>query len=283
VGTGTEHEGFRIAANDVTAALEEHFFKSDGYTPSTRKVFICGHSRGAAVANLVAGDLSNSNYSYIDRSGVFAYTFACPRVSTNVATYSNIYNFNYSGDLIAQVPLESWNYGCYGKSINLGSNDNTNVRFKEVTGKSFGGEDDITQYVRTLDTIDSPASLKNAKLVTDIIAFGVGERPIEELVPILESNGIKEANKIFILAVKHSADPNSGIVKYCMEMPNRTAAYRNTFNELVRVRNQVTAEDFTEDDWYQWKKDNKEFIDQFTMRNKAFVHGKKSFLCFLAL
>ena len=267
VGLGDDHEGFRLAANDITTALEDHFFAKDGHDPSTRKVFLCGHSRGAAVANLVAGDLSDSSYSYIDRSGVFAYTFACPRVKIDAAAYNNIFNFNYSGDLITQVPLESWGFGRYGKDIVLGSNNNTDSRFKTVTLKDFGGVDDITQYVRVLDTIHSPADLKNMKLVTDIIAWGLGKRPVSEMQSILVSDGIEEPESLF--KTLSTIDTNEGLIKYFINKAEDISSYQETLRGLMRVKAEVTDESFTEEDWMRWKRDNEAYIEQ--IRKETYV------------
>lgn len=103
-----------------------------------------GHSRGAAVANIVAGRLMDEGV--ISGSQLFAYTYACPSVSRNgVSSYSNIYNFNNPGDLITCVPLEKWGsytWKRYGKTILLldSHKENFKNRFRAEVGVTYSGK-----------------------------------------------------------------------------------------------------------------------------------------------
>jgi len=77
---------------------------------------ITGHSRGAAVANLLAGDLNEKNIDGVQR--IVAYTFATPNSTKYPKEYNNIFNFCFEDDFVPQVPLDKrfsgWGYGKNG-------------------------------------------------------------------------------------------------------------------------------------------------------------------------
>ena len=112
VGQSADHDGFVFASFDITRSITAHIT-----TPKEKNIlWITGHSRGAAVANYIAGLLMSSNNRYVNSDAIHAYTFACPNFTKNPNTTYNIYNFNFEEDLVPQVPLESWGYGRHGKT-----------------------------------------------------------------------------------------------------------------------------------------------------------------------
>ncbi len=120
LGDGVEHEGFSNAARTVYMDLCTHLV-SDEYDKTQTIVFFTGHSRGAAVANLLAGWLTKEdiigNDGFAFTNHIFAYTFACPAISREANTLlTNIYNFNNPGDMIPLLPLEKWGYDRHGIS-----------------------------------------------------------------------------------------------------------------------------------------------------------------------
>ena len=126
IGTGNSHKGFTLAKEELMRSLEE-YLAGLGLTSSFKentKFLVTGHSRGAAVANLVAADLSYS--SHANRSNVYGYTFATPTVAvmdTDLAedSYDNIFNIINGEDFITQVPLSTWGYTHYGIDLELPS------------------------------------------------------------------------------------------------------------------------------------------------------------------
>ena len=104
-------ENFFLAAEDILNthaeyidALEEPVF------------LLTGHSRGAAVANILGAKLS-------DRFGaenVFAYTFATPRtVRGDYPAYDNIFNVINPTDIVTYLPFPQWGFERYGVDLVL--------------------------------------------------------------------------------------------------------------------------------------------------------------------
>ena len=184
MGTGIEHEGFRLASLEVYLKLKTKFNMDNASDNAHRIVWLTGHSRGAACANLIAGWLSADGEAYTSRDTVTAYTFACPAVSTNAdTTLKNIFNFNNAGDLITMVPMKNWGFKRYGQDIDLDTSDaqfaNMQMQFNSVTGDTYAGMktgDDFNTLITNLlgndrdlynDTVPLQFSL-------DLIAWALG-------------------------------------------------------------------------------------------------------------
>lgn len=98
------HSGFKSAADKVMNELDGY---SGGFDKDTVYV-VTGHSRGAAVANIVSKLLVDKG---ISQDNVFDYNFACPDVARDASgvwnkdgKYNNIMNINDCSDPIAWVP-----------------------------------------------------------------------------------------------------------------------------------------------------------------------------------
>ena len=111
------HQGFNAAADKVLAQLTETLAQ----IPGPVKVWITSYSRGAAVANLLAGKLDDYALT-TDRlapEDIFAYTFATPCTVLPVRDptaerYGNLFNIVNPGDIVTMVPPTAWGYGRYG-------------------------------------------------------------------------------------------------------------------------------------------------------------------------
>ena len=145
------HEGFYAAADEVINNMNKVISK-DSIPKERRIIWIMGHSRGAAVSNLVAGRLSTENYGIADKNHIFCYTFACPSVGKNVdESLTNIYNFNNPGDCVPTLPFEEWGYSRYGKTeiLDLNQFDNVTRHFDGV----FKGTKTTEGFKNTLKNI----------------------------------------------------------------------------------------------------------------------------------
>ncbi len=99
---GNRHEGFDEAAYSLSKRLSE-FIGTDDHS-NIRFVFT-GHSRGAAVINLLTVDLMDSG---VLRENIVAYNFACPDVAIiekeKALSYKNIYNIGNVNDTVTWFP-----------------------------------------------------------------------------------------------------------------------------------------------------------------------------------
>ena len=100
-----EHVGFQNAEKEVLVELKRML---NGIPTSNIKYVVTGHSRGAAVANLLEKDLMDAGVS---GENVFGYNFACPDVAKALPStfnpdgkYNNIFNIGMAGDPVSIIP-----------------------------------------------------------------------------------------------------------------------------------------------------------------------------------
>ena len=118
VGEGVEHAGFSKAADVVLKNIEDYINRHSLKKTETQ-VFVTGHSRGAAVGNLVSAKLIDEN-NFIR---VSAYNFACPNTtmlkSAEDEKYKTIVNIINPQDFICYIPMPQWGYTRYGQTFEL--------------------------------------------------------------------------------------------------------------------------------------------------------------------
>lgn len=134
------HEGFYTAATSLYSAIKPILAQNSA---NTNKVWIVGHSRGAAVANILAGWLSTDG-KYANQSNVYCYTSACPAISNQPNTsLSNIYNYNNPGDMVTYMPLakDKWGFDRNGidKTLSTSLVSQMKDEFLAVTGVPYEG------------------------------------------------------------------------------------------------------------------------------------------------
>ncbi|MBR5134708.1 MAG: VWA domain-containing protein [Clostridia bacterium] len=105
------HKGFDIPATRIKRFLAAYIAEQNLYVDSLT-YWVTGHSRGAAIANLIGADL--------EREGkrAFTYTFATPSntLATDAASYRTIFNIINEDDFVPRLPVASWGYTRYGRS-----------------------------------------------------------------------------------------------------------------------------------------------------------------------
>ena len=149
-----------MAAQDINMDLWNFLSGYKQYDKDHTIILTTGHSRGAAVANIVAGMYTNSAAynKFARQSNVFAYTFACPSVSKDAdESLLNIYNYNNCGDVIPALPLEAWGFKRFGRTITLQAKgieyQNFLKRFKLQNGIDYAGMTDTSSWISTLRTL----------------------------------------------------------------------------------------------------------------------------------
>ena len=142
VGRGSRHESFEKANQSLQSAIKAYISK---YKLDNIIFFVTGHSRGAAVANLLTADLNQNAAAFkTDASKVFCYAFATPNNTTAPAADKNIFNFTFEDDFVPQVPLKKWGFGKYGSTATASaqalyeSNSEFNSRMNRYANLSYG-------------------------------------------------------------------------------------------------------------------------------------------------
>ncbi len=144
-----QHAGFAAAARYAMGHLEAYIAAGNGLDPALKtKVLLIGHSRGGAVANLVATALADTGAvggMSLRQEDVYTYTFATPNLALDAPgtedTYGNIFNIVNGDDLIPRLPLAAWGAGRYGKTLTLPREREgpMKARFEALYGFPFRG------------------------------------------------------------------------------------------------------------------------------------------------
>ena len=185
-----KHKGFAMAADSLNKDLEEYLstHRIDVKSKDT-KLWITGHSRGAAVANLLAADYTALN----GNSRVYAYTFATPNVTRtpNMINderddeyFNNIINFVSNQDFVTQVPLSKtkWKYQKNGRTFIVNSQDPEKKALMESEFKDLTGVD----YAPYSKEKTAEAVTSMGKVAADVPMFykgktfsGINRKPID--------------------------------------------------------------------------------------------------------
>ncbi|MCL1989062.1 MAG: stalk domain-containing protein [Firmicutes bacterium] len=152
----TNHFGFYTAMRDVLQNLNNYITKHNlQYNRENNIVLITGHSRGAAVANLLTHQLNISN-NFVLPENMVAYTFATPNTTTapgGLLVDMNLYNIIAIDDFVTFLPLaeDGWNFGRHGSTLVLPIDDGQIGHFVggiNVWGLLFGGP--VVNTVRSM-------------------------------------------------------------------------------------------------------------------------------------
>ena len=176
------HEGFEKAARLVLQDLYA-YLQEQGVEEGRASFLITGHSRGAAVADLVGafldrGEPADDGAAFqAEPSRVYTYTFATPSSCTVIGErraglYQNIFNIINPEDAVPELPFKggSWDYGNFGVSLYLptatklkGDRERygqlaarMSVPFAELTGRQFQpmpGSEECARAVKNMQWV----------------------------------------------------------------------------------------------------------------------------------
>ena len=192
-GVGGDHLGFTLAAEEIVADLEE---RAAAEEPDAERAYLfCGHSRGAAVATLLASYADGATHgadAIASAESVRAYGFATPNCTSapdaRSSSYDNIFNVLNPSDVIPMLPPGEWGYRRYGHDVWLPQtgSDALTTAMRASYETSMGAEcpvgpddrreaegfvDEVTDSVSSFDELVSPvglATLARACLGTDV-------------------------------------------------------------------------------------------------------------------
>lgn len=199
------HEGFRKAEKSLFANLNK-YINSLNLDRLNTKFLITGHSRGAAVANLLAADLSKSE-KFADQSDIYGYTFATPNVAKiGYNEYFNIFNAVNPADIVTEIPLAKWGYSKYGVTYSLP--DETQIKTEDLTAANKA----LSQLTDMAPTVKDfyKAKLSLALLKDTLIPTGTtsAHAPQVYMKYLNEVNSDELSAKIFNLQLKLIPDTN---------------------------------------------------------------------------
>ena len=122
------HAGFDVAANRIMDEIEA-YVKANGLNESNTVYWITGHSRGAAIANIIG--------AYYEKGGktAFTYTFATPNTTldTSAKNYRTIFNVVNTDDLVPYMPMAVWGYSRYGRTAEKSIADSYEKEWENLT------------------------------------------------------------------------------------------------------------------------------------------------------
>lgn len=181
-----DHAGYVEAAAEVGEALAPWIADSHDRDDAVTLLLV-GHSRGGAIANLLAAtaddelarqagqeqaDATGQNAQQPASTGalglasgdaVAGYTFAAPACTTTAqpgaARYRNIFNIANPADLMPSLPLASWGYARYGVDVDLPAVDDEafstqfarmEARYAELTGGEDPYDPEAVHAVRSV-------------------------------------------------------------------------------------------------------------------------------------
>lgn len=103
------HYTFNESANNILQGLQSYIKQ---YTVKPH-IVITGHSRGAAVGNLLAEKLNKNSKLY---NKIYAYCFATPNSTKEPVAYANVFNICNTRDLVPYIPFSTsgWDYEKHG-------------------------------------------------------------------------------------------------------------------------------------------------------------------------
>ncbi|MBQ6600596.1 MAG: hypothetical protein IIX36_03030, partial [Clostridia bacterium] len=142
VGTDGLHDGFEKAAEEVKTKITE-YIEAQNLSLSKVKIWITGHSRGAAVTGITAKMLND--IKSIGMADVYAYGFATPNgvpeEKAEIDKNKNIFNIVNEGDFVPYVVPSDWGFVKYGLTYKIATETDSKVKsaYKALVKRSYGG------------------------------------------------------------------------------------------------------------------------------------------------
>lgn len=151
----SNHKGFDVAANRIQKLILS-YVSSYCTGSSTKAYMLTGHSRGAAIANILGARLIDAG------NAAYTYTFASPNTTTNTSAnaskYASIFNVVNKDDFVPYVPCSVWGFRRYGKTSTVSIASNYEKEWEDFTGindynpDTFGMDDTVAKFGAVFST-----------------------------------------------------------------------------------------------------------------------------------
>lgn len=245
------HYSFNESARRVMGEVNEYINEHPQLkNKDDLKIWITGHSRGAAVANLVAAELSR-DARLAFKSNIYAYTFATPNVTKSkiAGDYSNIYNFVNNDDFVTLVPLVEWGYTKYGHVLSYNTKQLGNSKTFMNTYHRLG---QISLNVDPQQTLNAVSAFK--KIASNVDEYyNIYDMALEyktfrdfayEVIAKAAMNDRGAASTIFRYSTLHFLSKYHKVSKFFMNNADSTILFAHqapTYFALVKHHNELTV------------------------------------------
>ncbi len=198
IGDGVLHDGFSRSSQLVYDRIFGYI--ASQHLEGPYKIWLSGFSRAAAVSNITAARLDDSNL--FDEDSVFCYTFATPRTTRKKeeGRYTNIFNIVGKDDPVPCIPFADWGFERYGVDLltpALETDSDFETKrikadevYKTITGIDYWTNHDADAMSRTLLSyllkICPSASVYKQSLQEKIIRLWEDRNPLSILSNILD-------------------------------------------------------------------------------------------------
>ncbi|MBD5520240.1 MAG: VWA domain-containing protein [Lachnospiraceae bacterium] len=141
------HKGFDIAANRILQIVSE-YVKENAIDTRNCVYWVTGHSRGAAIANIIGSEYRHS------MNTAFTYTYAAPNTTMGYSYggfYQSIFNIINTDDFVPYLPMSAWGYKRYGKTVSVSIAQNYEKEWQDLTDiddynpDTFGLQDTVSK------------------------------------------------------------------------------------------------------------------------------------------
>ncbi len=183
------HLGFDVAAYRVKRVVLNYMNDYNLNDPNHTTLWLTGHSRGAAIANIVAAEMIDAQFK------TFAYTFATPNNTVKskeyVESYKGIYNIVNEDDFVPVVPLEdNWGFLKYGKTYKVKMTLLNKLEWDMNMGVSYSAPDSLNELLEAFKCL---ANNRDECYSGDVIT-----ESFCQYVSVNKANSIEEAQKVFL-------------------------------------------------------------------------------------
>ena len=129
MGDGTDsedHKGFSDAAKKAKSFILDYIKSLEN--PGKVSIWFSGHSRGAAVANIIAGEFTLAGAEYFKENGInigaiTAYCYATPKAVSRKKVLNQgakvkgcIHNIVFDRDIVRRIPPSDFGFDTYGET-----------------------------------------------------------------------------------------------------------------------------------------------------------------------
>lgn len=194
------HMGFDIAANRIINLVNQYV--NDNNLDANDSVYwITGHSRGAAIANIIGAYFENDNKT------AYTYTYAAPNTTmdTKAGEYTTIFNVVNSDDFVPCLPMASWGYTRYGKTASVSLASNYEKEWEKLTGiwdynpDTYGMQDTVKALGNIITSGDAREEVyeytcnchgDNSNDTITITNYGISKKSREAAIAKIPSNAL---------------------------------------------------------------------------------------------